>query len=223
MALKTIPLAELVEDFAIYPRHAVDDAHVANLAEALRAGATLPPPVAEKATGRIVDGMHTSRAHRKVHGPEATLKVDLRAYADEAALVRDAVARNSAHGRRLDSQDQVRSALMLERLGTSAADIAVTLHITASRVSEITTRVVVVAGEKRPAKPSQWPNGETRELTEDQYAVHRSASGLRHAQTMRQLARELDAGLVRERDQEPARLLYDALGRWLDGLEEEVA
>ena len=209
------PLAGLVEDFAIYPRHAVDESHVSALAEALRAGVELPPPVAERSTGRLVDGFHTSRAHRRVFGPEAVLAVDLREYESEAALVRDAVARNAHHGRKLDSQDRVRSALMLERLGVPATEIAVTLSVTPGRVQEITAKVVIVNGEKRPAKPSQWPNGQPHVLTESQYAVHQSASGLRHGQAMRQLAAELGAGLVREKDYEAARELHDALGVWL--------
>lgn len=223
MTVETIFLADLVEDFAVYPRHAVDDSHVRYLAEALRAGATLPPPVAERGSGRLVDGLHTTRAHRAVFGVEASLDVDLREYEDEAALVHDAVTRNSHHGRKLDSQDRVRSALLLERLGIEVSKIALALSVTERKVSEITAKVVIVDGEKRPAKPSQWPNGEPRVLTEEQYEIHKSSSGLRTGQTMRQLARELDSGLVRAKDYEAALALYAALGEWLSANTPEEA
>jgi hypothetical protein len=214
MAVRKIALADLVEDFGVYPRHAVDDSHVHYLAEALRAGATLPPPVADSETKRLVDGFHTSRAHRAVYGAETSLKVDLRDYADDAALVRDAVARNSIHGRKLDSQDRVRSALMMQRLGVETHEIAITLQVTEAKVSSIVAKVVLVEGEKRPAKPSQWSNGgEPRELTEQQYTVHQSSPGVRHSQTMRQLARELRAGLVQEKDREAAEDLHRSARR----------
>ena len=108
MTLKTVPLASLIEDSTVYVRHAVDSTYVNQLAEALRAGAKLPPPVVEAKTMRIVDGWNRTRAHRQVLGDTGSIDVDLRKFASEAELIHAAVDYNMTHGKRLDRMDRVR-------------------------------------------------------------------------------------------------------------------
>lgn len=52
-AVAVVPVVELVEDFGLYPRLAVDDMHVRALAEALATRATLPPVVADRKPRRL--------------------------------------------------------------------------------------------------------------------------------------------------------------------------
>jgi len=212
MTKATVKLSELIEDFDIYPRHSVDSAYVSELARAIQADVTLPLARVDKKTKRIVDGFHRVRAWRKVLGRGGEIEVDLRTYGSEQDLLKEAIELNAAHGRKLDQQDRSRSALLLERHGVTVKEIAVVLRTTEQRVQElINVRVVLVKPppapepdakqpppEKRPAKPVAYPQpGESpRELSPEQYRVMESSSGHRTAQTVTQLTRELESGLV---------------------------
>jgi len=211
MTKATIKLSDLVEDFDIYPRHSVDSAYVSDLARAIEAGDQLPLIRVDKKTKRIVDGFHRARAWRKVLGRGGEIEADIRSYPNEQELLKEAIELNAKNGRKLDQQDRSRSALLLERHGITLKEISVVLHTTETRVKELlTVRVVLVkpaAGsqdghapeaEKRPAKPVAYPQpGDgPREMTEEQYRVMESSNGHRTAQTVTQLTRELEAGVV---------------------------
>lgn len=211
MTRATVKLSELIEDFDIYPRHSVDSSYVSDLARAIQAGDQLPLVRVDKKTKRIVDGFHRTRAWRKVLGRGGEVEVDFRTYASEQDLLKEAIELNAKNGRKLDQQDRSRSALLLERHGVTVKEIAVVLHTTEQRVQElINVRVVLVkpdpepdpgapgVPEKHPAKPVAYPQpgGSPRELSAEQYQVMSSSSGHRTAQTVTQLTRELESGLV---------------------------
>lgn len=211
MTKAKVKLSELIEDFDIYPRHSVDSSHVSELARAIQAGEDLPLVIVDKKTKRIVDGFHRTRAWRKVLGRGGEIEADLRSYASEKDLLKEAIERNARQGRKLDQQDRSRSALLLERHGVTVKEIAVTLATTEQRVQElINVRVVFVKPsqdepdgtvsppEKQPGKPPAYPQAGNPPpvLTPEQYKVMRSSSGWRTAQTVTQLTRELESGLV---------------------------
>lgn len=211
MTKATVKLSELVEDFDIYPRHSVDSSYVSDLARAIQAGDQLPLVRVDKKTKRIVDGFHRTRAWRKVLGRGGEIEADLRTYASEQDLLKESIELNAKNGRKLDQQDRSRSALLLERHGVTVKEIAVVLHTTEQRVQElINVRVVLVKPAqgggggtpappvKHPAKPVAYPQpGDSpRELSPEQYQVMSSSSGHRTAQTVAQLTRELESGLV---------------------------
>jgi hypothetical protein len=131
---------ELVEDFAIYPRNDIDDYYVGQLAEAIRAGAVLPPVVADRASKRIVDGFNRRRALLRVEGADAQIAVMLHRYPDEAAMVADAMRLNSMHGRRLAAFDQIRCISLAERFGISRDDLPGLLNITKVRLEKLSDR-----------------------------------------------------------------------------------
>ncbi len=139
MAHKTVILkaSELIEDFAIYPRNCVFDGHVYDLAEPIRAGAALPPCVADAKTKRLTDGFHRRRAFIRVHGDEAEVEVMLVDFANDAEMVLDAVSRNSHHGRRLTSADIARCAVLAKQFRISRERIAEALHVTREKVAEL--------------------------------------------------------------------------------------
>ncbi len=182
MTIKVTPLAALVEDTAIYPRHSVDEMHVNSLVLALRAGVVLPPIVAEARSTRIVDGWHRVRAYRKVLGPQASVDVDLRTYKSDGDLLSDAVALNASHGRRLDRVDQVRAIHLLEVAGVQQERIAIVLHIPETRVEQLRVRIAIAEplgggvpetiALKRPALHLAGT-----ELSQEQRAVHDSMAG----------------------------------------------
>ena len=207
--VETVPAASLLEDLALYPRTSIDGSHVADLARALRAGVVLPPVVADRATRRLADGWHRRRAAIRVHGAEAPIAVRFRDYADEAALFADAVELNSHHGRKLDRQDQVRVAVLGERLGMDPARIGAILHLEPARVLELRARVIFELGEDVPVpiKPVvEHLMGQT--LTAEQMQAMKSFSGNRVSQQTTQLLRVVEAGLIDLTDERLCRRLH---------------
>jgi hypothetical protein len=221
-----ITVAELVEDLSIYPRHAVDDAHVASLVRALESSATFPPIVAERRTKRIVDGWHRARAYRRVLGPEAVVDVELRHYRSEADLLLDAVSMNSVHGRKLDRIDEVRIVVMLQRAHVDEARIAVALHVPEQHVVKLKIRVAhadhqstgTVPGTREVAlkRPVAWMAGQR--FTDEQVEAHAVLPGTSFLLLARQLTRALSAKMVNLGDSklvDQLRELQAALGESL--------
>lgn len=194
--LKDIPVAALVEDFSLYPRHAIDRSHVRNLRLAYEAGHTTPPPVVDK-ENRIIDGWHRVRASRQAFGDDAAIQCEVRDYKTRADALRDAISLNASHARKFDEQDRTRCVILLSEEGVKPEEIAATLHTTVERVQKLSVRIVEVAGEKREVKPLVYEadNGK-RKLTKAQYEVAAGASGWRTSQTVTQLANEIEAGLI---------------------------
>lgn len=200
-----MPLAELVEDMDLYPRHAVDGAHVATLAAALEAGETLPPIVADAVTRRIADGWHRARGHRRVFGPECEVDVELVRYPSEAALILDAVARNATHGRRLDKVDRARSILMLRAAGFETDAIGEALRMSADRVERLTLRVadapkssdqVVPGTSSKVVLKVCTKHLAGKRLTKQQAKAHKTMPGTSLSLAARQLRLALDNGLA---------------------------
>jgi hypothetical protein len=207
---RTLPLAKLVEDMALYPRHVVDDIHVARLVEALRAGAQLPPVIAEAKSNRIVDGWHRVRAYRKFLGPEASIDVEVRTYKNEADLLADAIRLNSAHGRPFDRVDQVRIVHLAEETGLPTEVVSRLLQVTTDRVLKLRVRVAHAKDGPRkiPLKRSvAHLAGET--FTPAQETAHASAPGTSYLLVARQLTDGLRFGFVRREDERMADALRE--------------
>jgi hypothetical protein len=226
VSTRALPLASLVEDAALYPRHHVDEQYVAQLAEALRAGASLPPVLADRQSRRLVDGWHRVRAYRKVLGANGVIDVELKAYPDEAALLFDAIARNAVHGRKFDRIDQVRSVLLAEDAGLAAEQIAAALRITPERVRTLRIRVAFA-----PAPPGEAGGSPIRialkrpvlhlagkALTPEQAQAHAGAPGTSYLLISRQLRDAVTFDLVNDQDARLYRALVElqrTLVTWL--------
>lgn len=224
--MTTMPLAKLVEDFSIYPRHAVDDGNVSSLANALKSGATLPAIVVEKKSNRIVDGWHRARAYRRVLGPEAAVDVEEIEYPSEGELLKDAVRRNSAHGRKLDTIDQVRAMTLCQERGISLQDVAIVLHIPEERLQKLSVRLATaeksgpgtVPGTLTVAlkRPVAHMAGEI--LSPEQMEAHGRAPGVSYLLLVTQLRDALGNGFINTDDERlmmALRGLADDLARFL--------
>lgn len=213
----TIPLAELVEDLTIYPRHAVDDANVQSLALALEAGHELPPIVVCSKTKRVADGWHRCRAYRRIHGPGATVPVTFRDYKTEAELVEDAIRLNAAHGRRMDSIDQTRAVLMLERYGLASERIALALHVPEARVEKLRLRVATarvatdqtVPGTRQITLKRCVSHLAGTQLTREQAEAHESAPGTSYLLIAKQLRDAIRTGLADREDERLVAMLAE--------------
>lgn len=204
MTIKSVRVSALVEDFGIYPRHAVDSSHVGRLEEALRAGEKLPPPTVEAKSMRIVDGFHRARAYTRVLGPDASIEVDVRTFADSAALVLAAVEANTRHGKTLDQVDRVRCAVLLKDAGVDPQQMALVLRIRPTSVDKLLVRVTPVAsgsdgtipGTNMLALKQSAAHMVGQTLTKEQAAVHAMLPGTSLTLLARQLTNALRSGFV---------------------------
>lgn len=154
MKTTRLRLSELVEDLAVYPRSCVYSGHVAEIEEALRAGADLPPPVIDAASKRIVDGFHRVRALRRLLGPDAEIDVEVRRYASDGELFLDAIRLNAGHGRRMSSFDVARCARIAEELAIDLDQVATVLSVRPERLGQIRAvkEAVTVEGARVPIR-----------------------------------------------------------------------
>ena len=226
MTVQTVPLAKLVEDLSIYPRHAVDGTYVGRLVEAVRAGVKLPLVLVEARTLRIVDGWHRTRAYRRVLGDEGTLEVEVHTFKSPAEVVRTAITANMSHGRKLDRVDRVRCALMLGEAGFERSVVALTLQIREEELPKLVLRMAPVPAGTPGAVPgtNQLPlkraaahlTGVT--LTARQASAHANLPGTSLSLLARQLTSALANGFIdpaNERLLEVLRDLHAALGNYL--------
>jgi hypothetical protein len=200
----SMPIADVIEDMDLYPRHAVDDGNVRSLVLALQSGCQLPPPVIDSKSKRIVDGWHRVRAYKRVLGASAVVDIEVKTYRNDAEMICDAVQRNAAHGRRFDAIDRTRAVLMLEKHGLSTHRIAVALNMPEDNVTKIRIKVATApAGSKglvpgttsitlkRPVRHLQG----TR-LSKSQADMHSSLPGTSFLLIARQLCGALREGMV---------------------------
>ncbi len=136
---KKMKLADLVFDFELYPRAQVDSQHVGQIAEAIAAGAELPPIVIDKKTKRVVDGFHRGRAYRRLFGDNADIEVEEREYGTDAEMFIAAMVYNAGHGRNLTTFDRTHCIIRAERLKIEPAEIASALNLTVDRIGTLHT------------------------------------------------------------------------------------
>jgi len=102
-----LPIADLEYVRELYPRIREDDAAIERYRDAL----DRLPPIAV-ARGRVlVDGFHRWQAHKR-EGRETIAAFDLGNLTD-AEILREAIARNSAHGQQLTQKEKQRNATSL--------------------------------------------------------------------------------------------------------------
>lgn len=204
-----VPIASLVEDMDLYPRHAVDSVHVSNLAASLEAENELPPILIDKESRKIVDGWHRVRAYLRVFGEEAQIEAEIRAFPDRKSMVLEAIRRNTIHGRRLDGTDMVRAALMAQQAGANIQQIALSLHVTEERVKRIELRVATVAPSSTEAAPRTTlvplkrsvSHLAGKRITLEQAEAHRSMPGTSLTLLTVQLTKALQHDLVDPEDE----------------------
>lgn len=147
MPIRQISASSLVQDFKLYPRAQVDDYHVREMAESIRAGGKLPPVIADSKSKRIIDGFHRVRAHQKVYGANVKIAVDLREYPDEPTMLKEAMVLNASHGRNLTLYDKTRCLLLAQELGMERSVVSQALNITVERAETLLLERVAASGE----------------------------------------------------------------------------
>ncbi|MEA3224357.1 MAG: ParB/RepB/Spo0J family partition protein [Planctomycetota bacterium] len=205
--MTTLKVAELIEDFALYPRSSVDSSHVADMAHALEAGGTLPPVVIDKTSKRIVDGFHRRRALMRVYGNDTDIEVELREYASDSELYLDALRLNAHHAKKISGADRTHAIIVGADIGVSPSAIAEAFGVTVDHVEmvlSIKTGKVTYRGAKGKAVKARrvplknsvkhlW--GTQPNLNQEQERVMKSAPGQSQWLLVKQLADLIEFGL----------------------------
>lgn len=196
MSITTIALANLVEDLDMYPRTQVSQVNVANIADALRAGKTIPPPIVDRKSKRIVDGVHRCRAYRKVFGPDIAIEVDMRSFGSDTDIFTTAVTCNVGHGLQFQEFEKRRITLRLQDMGADDTTIGAVLNIPPDRVRKITlhTATTIIGGGKLKLEPLKRPlfHKEGQRFTPEQVAAIRTAPGTSYGLLVRQLREAIE-------------------------------
>jgi hypothetical protein len=198
--METVKVALLVEDMAFYPRFSVDQVYVRRLAEALLAGESLPPVVADRKSMRLVDGFHRRRAYIAAYGPEVEIPVEWKEYKDTREMFLDVLRYNAKHGKRLTTGEEVRCVLIGEELGVSREKVAETLGIRREALDgKIERKVAEGPVTREVLKPAITHLSGTR-LTPEQVELNRRLGGYRMSFYVSQLIMLIRSGCVDVKD-----------------------
>lgn len=181
MGIKTVKAIELILDWNLWPRQAIerlDSTNVARMKASLRAGFDLPPVVANTKDYRVVDGFHRTTAVLSVFGDDAKIKVDFREYKDDAEMFLEAGRLNAYQGLTLSPKDRAHFILKCRKMKIPPAAIADALHIDKVKMDDFVAKrsATTEAGEKIPL-PAGARNLAGKTLTETQEHYARTANG----------------------------------------------
>lgn len=218
-----VSVASLIEDLDYYPRCKIDSTHVKYIADAIAAGCRIPPVVADRKTRAIVDGVHRCRSQTRIYGPEATINVEWRDYANKQAMLLDAIALNATHGKALSSYDRVHCRILADQYGIPVVKLTAVLHMTIKTVRKQKARIMISksTGERIPVKATFAPviiRREMTELTDRQVEVNDRSGGMNQLHYVHQLLDMIRADLVDEGNGPLIKALielHEELGRFL--------
>jgi len=220
----TMSLSDLIVDYDLYPRAAVDATHVSQMRDAFRAGVVLPPIVADADSKRITDGFHRRRVWAAELGEEAEVAVVLKHYKSEAEMFLDALRLNASHGKALTPFDRARCALKCRKYRVGIKTIASAMGMSVETVKAIGEgRVAKVKGASKADHGSDVALKRTiehmsgRTLTDGQHDANKRLSGMRQVFYVNQVLLLIENDLI---DTDDATLM-DAIAKLqqaIDGL-----
>ena len=201
-----IRFSQLMFDKRFYPRKVVDQTHVSHIADAIEAGATLPPIVIaihEKASV-VIDGYHRAHAYKMLAGKEdPEIPATVEKYEDEAAMMLAAIRLNANHGRNLTPSDRVHCISIAKSFEIDDEAIADALNIAVEKVENFRqTRIVSIEGTRRKGIlkfPVRHMAGET--ITRDQEEAIKHLPGNRQIFVVNTLIRLIESGLLDREDE----------------------
>ena len=211
-----VKAASLVLDYGLYPRHETDSFNVNGLIEAMKAGATLPPVLVDRASGRVVDGFHRVKAHLKLLGVDAMIAVTYRNYASEAEIFEESARLNSQHGNQLTSWDKALCIVKGEALGLSREAIGAALSLTPHATEKLVVQRYATHGMEPYTLKRTAKHLGGRELTTAQHTYNEKAGGLPQLFYVNQVALMLELGTVEEENE----ALQQGLGKLFDLLQQ---
>lgn len=215
--MRKMKVAELVIDFDIYPRNNVDAHNVRCIMDAIIAGIELPPMICDRASKRLVDGVHRARAYLRLD-PNAEAMVIEKTYHTEADLFLDAMRYNAAHGARLDSCDRTRCGIIAERLSIPIDAVAGALHMPVDKLAGLKSdRTARTSSGLSIALKRTIQHMSGRRMTKAQNDANEKLSGMNQQFYVNQLITLIENELLDTSDERLMKRL-DALHKLLDGI-----
>lgn len=209
---KQFKISRLKLDYNLYPRHRIDRYHVGKMKQAILAGATMPPIIADAKSKRVVDGFHRVEAYKAMQN--TLIPVIFKKYRIEAEMFIDAMRLNAAHGRSLTPYDKASCIARADELKIDPQSIITALNMTRERYDELKkTRLAEYKLEPVALKTStSHLAGE--KLTEEQSQYNIKAGGLNQGFYINQVIAMLECDAVdweNERVTSGLRKLYELL------------
>ena len=116
--IELIPIKDLKYDSDLQPRkNKIDYTHLRRMTDALESGVVFPAIIVDRATRKIVDGIHRYHAVKKIHGEESPINCKLVKFAEEKDMFLFAVEENSKNGLPWYPNDRAHIAIEAERRG----------------------------------------------------------------------------------------------------------
>lgn len=194
--MRHLKAADLILDFDLYPRGSIDAKNIRDMAEALAAGAELPPVVICRKTKRVVDGFHRLKAHMRVYGEDAMIDVMEKVYKTDSDLFLDAARLNGGHGAKLQPFDRVHCCLIAERLKIPLEDMAGALHMTVDKLASLAADRTATSGRLHIPIKRTIRHMAGRRLTKRQREANDRLTGMNQLLYVNQLLELIDADLL---------------------------
>lgn len=194
--VKKVRISKLVLDERLYPRTHLNNYHVQQLMEAIKAGTRFPPIVIDNASNKVVDGWHRIEAKRRINGSEAMIEAEAREYKSEADMFQDAILLNASHGEALTPMDQAHCLARAQDFKLEQATVAGMLNITVQRAEGLVQTRIASSGQGNVVLKGStaWMAG--RRLNPEQVAYNRKAGGLPQTFYINQVTAMLESDSV---------------------------
>jgi hypothetical protein len=183
-------------DYSIYPRERLNNYHVEELIEAIKAGVKLPLIRADKDTLKVVDGWHRIEAFKKLYGDTATIETELIKYGSVAEMFQDAIRLNASHGQSLSVMDEAHCLSKAQEFHLEQAAVATLLNITIERATEIVSNRLAISGEGSVVLKGSTAYLAGRNLTKEQENYNRKAGGMHQSFYINQVIAMLESDAV---------------------------
>lgn len=194
--MQEMKLSELVLDYDLYPRPAIDTEHVKGMIDAEKAGAEFPPILVDKKSKRITDGFHRYRKQQRVFGPDGTIMVVLKSYKTEADMIEDAISLNAQHGKKLSPYDHARCILIAKRVKLSDTRLAGALHVPVKKLGELRVRKIASTNGNQLAVKQTISHMAGKKLTAKQAEANGKLGGMKPLFYVNQLITLIKADLI---------------------------
>lgn len=203
----TKPIAALVLDETIYPRHTISMANVGAIAEAIQAGAEIPPILINARTNQVIDGFHRVRAFERLYGAEYEIGIIGKNYRDRRAMLSDAIAANVGRGQDLQRWDHLRCMQLADEVGMSINTLAKLLQWQPDRlVAYRESKVGTTLDDRKVMLKRSLRHRIGKPLTRAQEEVNKTASGMPVLFHMNQIISLLQTDLMPEDEHVAQRL-----------------
>ena len=194
--MRKLKASELVFDGGVYPRGRVDPQNIGYIAQAIQAGAAMPPVVVCKKSKRIVDGIHRVRANQKLYGMDAEIECVEKTYRNDQELFKDAMRYNSVHGQNLTTFDRSHCVQLAESLGIDDAAVAECLNVSPDWIGKLRTDRSAVSGKLHVPIKRTIAHKAGQTLTKEQVGANEKLSGMNQVFYVNQIITLIESDLL---------------------------